>query len=266
MDASMEREKSARREVRSLWYRREEDFAELRDYNDYLETVEEIVAGLLDDAAKPATQARLKALGREGRELTARNRAKFDAERRALLELAERERGAASARAEAAAAAEASANATAARVRAEMQDDIAAGRLSAAAAQGQLREAKAKALAAQAAADDSGYQYVPVQGAEPAEVLVQPLVPVEEGDKPKFLLSSINMEKQDYEDDPVRFRTISIAGGHLSDLWRTRYTQEAFSPHALAFTPGGRANAARGRGARGRGSTPSRLPLAERKS
>ena len=73
MDPKLELERDYRRQVRRAYYKREEDFGSLQEYNDYLEEVEDIVEGLLNEATRKDTRERLEKLRTASEELTARN-------------------------------------------------------------------------------------------------------------------------------------------------------------------------------------------------
>ena len=79
-------ERDYRRQGRKAYYRREEDFATLVQYNDYLEEVEDIVFALLHEETRNAGRAKLDARRVASSEVTARNRAKLEADKRALSE------------------------------------------------------------------------------------------------------------------------------------------------------------------------------------
>ena len=83
---ALETERDYRKQVRKAYYMREEDFATLREYNDYLEEVEDIVFALLHEETRNAGRAKLDARRVASREVTARNRAKLEADKRALSE------------------------------------------------------------------------------------------------------------------------------------------------------------------------------------
>ena len=83
---TLETERDYRKQVRKAYYMREEDFATLREYNDYLEEVEDIVFALLHEETRNAGRAKLDARRVASSEVTARNRAKLEADKRALSE------------------------------------------------------------------------------------------------------------------------------------------------------------------------------------
>ena len=83
---ALETERDYRKQVRKAYYMREEDFATLREYNDYLEEVEDIVYALLHEETRNAGRAKLDARRVASSEVTARNRAKLEADKRALSE------------------------------------------------------------------------------------------------------------------------------------------------------------------------------------
>jgi len=161
-----------RRQVRKVYYRREEDFATLDAYNDYLEEVEEVIEGLINEKTRPAARARLDKLKAGDPTLTARNRGRLDEDRNAMSEAVEREKREAQQRAqqrlhEAQAAAEEEA-----RVKAVLQDEVAGGK-SVAEAQADLLRRRAAAPPATAAAaapatapTNQGYSYAPTSMAQ----------------------------------------------------------------------------------------------------
>ena len=59
-DLGVEREVAVRRTVAKLFNRREEDFVDLKAYNDYLEEVEEITFNLIHEIDLPRTNAKLE--------------------------------------------------------------------------------------------------------------------------------------------------------------------------------------------------------------
>jgi len=231
-------ERDYRRQVRKAYYRREEDFATLVQYNDYLEEVEEIVAGLVDEKQRPATRARLDKLRAADPSLTAHNRARLDEDRNAMSAAVEAERREAQQRAaqrlqEAKEAAEEEA-----RAKAELQDEVAAGK-TVADAQAELerrRAAAPAAAAAGAAAAGKSYSYVPTAGpARPADVpRAQPLHEQRE-EAPKLMTASAFLPREAYEDAPAEMSAICRAGGHSEKIWRQRYEQEAFGATGLWF-------------------------------
>ena len=83
---ALDTERDYRKQVRKAYYKREEDFETLREYNDYLEEVEDIVFLLLNEDTRVSGQAKLDARRVASSETTARNRAKLEADKRALSE------------------------------------------------------------------------------------------------------------------------------------------------------------------------------------
>lgn len=75
-DMQVERECRIRKRIASTFNKREEDFATLRDYNDYLEEVEEIIFNLMNEVDVQRTEARLEAYRQQNAEQIARNRQK----------------------------------------------------------------------------------------------------------------------------------------------------------------------------------------------
>lgn len=59
-DLGVEREVAVRRQVAKLFNRREDDFVDLKAYNDYLEEVEEITFNLIHEIDLPRTNAKLE--------------------------------------------------------------------------------------------------------------------------------------------------------------------------------------------------------------
>uniref|UniRef100_A0A7S0L1E5 MAT1 centre domain-containing protein n=1 Tax=Coccolithus braarudii TaxID=221442 RepID=A0A7S0L1E5_9EUKA len=244
-DASLELERSFRRDVRKAYYRREADFATLLEYNDYLEEVEDLIVRLLDERTRADTQTKLRELGKLERELTARNRALFDEDRRRLEERAYLDSDETKRRAEARARAEQEAAEEQARVKAELLEKIASGKANAATAQSELRK-HAQLVAALASAGGGGgssaislgqtsglrLQAQPLPGA-----LLQPLHPVPDSNGPKLMVRSRDLKREDYEDDPLAYALVCAAGGLRRDTWRKRYREEAFNARALTFVP-----------------------------
>eukprot|EP00966_Prymnesium_polylepis_P051492 1191472-Prymnesium_polylepis.2 len=84
-------------------------------------------------------------------------------------------------------------------------------------------------------ANPAAFAYVPK--AEPlaqGPVLVQPIDP-SQVKKQTSLTFSVNAKREDYENDPELLQRVCAAGGYDRDLWRTRYSQEAFCTEGLDF-------------------------------
>ena len=84
--AALDREVAVRRKIEREWNKREEDFASLDEYNDYLEEREDIVYNLVNGIDVEATQERVAANRSANAELIARNAAKREAEEKLELE------------------------------------------------------------------------------------------------------------------------------------------------------------------------------------
>jgi len=238
-----------RRQVRKAYYRREEDFVSLRSYNDYLEEVEDLVMQLLEPCTRDAAKAKLDKLRATDAALTARNRSRFDEERRKLTERIAQEQYEQHQQLQQRIRAEQAAAEEQARSKAELQDKVAAGKASASEMKVELRkrEAAASSLALKIKEEPQSdhrvrdtsnerFEYVPtMQAYQQREVLCQPLEPQDARDVPKFLQSSSHQKREAYEDDPVQLRLVCKAGGYLQDLWRARYRQTAFDAAALLW-------------------------------
>ena len=278
MDPKLELERDYRRQVRRAYYKREEDFGSLQEYNDYLEEVEDIVEGLLNEATRKDTRERLEKLRTASEELTARNRARLEGEKRALSDAIAAQAAEAKDRAAERKAAEQQDLEQQRQQRQEMQDSIAQGRTSAATAQAEMalrRKEQQQAAQAAAANKPQGYQYVPsaqvrVRPARPApgvpsthttphlrcaravqaqgqggaggSALAQPLEAVPEERHNGKMQHAWLTAKEEYEADPQRLQDARRAGGFRLDLWQSRYREEAFDAAALLFPPRTRAS------------------------
>ena len=85
----LDAERDFRRQVRKAYYRREEDFETLREYNDYLEEVEDVVDLLVRGESRG--REKLDAMRARDSAQTLRSRARLDAERRSLTDEKARE-------------------------------------------------------------------------------------------------------------------------------------------------------------------------------
>lgn len=260
IERELDRERDFRRRVRRVYYKREDDFATLREYNDYLEEVEDIITALMGDHTRAEAQKRLDALSAESKDVTARNRAKLQGEKDALRDAVAAQAQEAQRLAEARQQAEQRAAEEQRAQKQQMQAQIAEGSKSAASAQAELalryQEAAAAASAAaqqqqkqlqQAAGAASGHRYVPsAQAVERAAAaaagggaaaLAQPLQPQADAEqqRPKFMQPARLAAKEEYENDPTRLHGARMAAGYRLDLWTYRYRQEAFDPGALIF-------------------------------
>lgn len=73
-DLRVERECRVRKRIAEVFNKREEDFETLRDYNDYLEEVEEIVFNLTNDIDVQKTSAKLEAYRKQNLQVIQRNK------------------------------------------------------------------------------------------------------------------------------------------------------------------------------------------------
>ena len=268
-----------RRQVRKAYYLREENFpGDLNRYNDYLEEVEDIVEGLLNEATRKDTRERLEKLRTASEELTARNRARLEGEKRALSDAIAAQTAEAKDRAAERKAAEQQDLELQRQQRQEMQDSIAQGRTSAATAQAEMalrRKEQQQAAQAAAANKPQGYQYVPSsqvrarparpapgvpsthttphlrcaravqaqgQGGAGGSALAQPLEAVPEERHNGKMQHAWLTAKEEYEADPQRLQDARRAGGFRLDLWQSRYREDAFDAAALLFPPRTRAS------------------------
>ncbi|KAK3916224.1 CDK-activating kinase assembly factor MAT1 [Frankliniella fusca] len=88
-DSQVEKEVDIRRRVLRDFNKKEEDFATLRDYNDYLEEVETIIYNLVNNIDQLETNKKIEKFKKENRELILKNKARAgreEAELEALLE------------------------------------------------------------------------------------------------------------------------------------------------------------------------------------
>lgn len=229
-------ERDYRRQVNKVYYRRESDFDTLKAYNDYLEEVEEIVEGLVNEKTRPAARAKLDKLKAADPALTARNRALFEEERMAMSLGVERERREAQQRAQQRLHQAQTEAEEQARVKAALQDEVAAGK-SVSEAQAELlqRPALATKAAHHASTTNQGYSYKPmsvVQAQLANEARAQPLHEHKD-EGPKFLQPSVLLVREAYEDIPEELEAVCRAGGHQQQIWNDRYTHEAFDVSGL---------------------------------
>lgn len=90
-DASVEKEVDIRRKVLRDFNKRECDFNDLREYNDYLEEVEEIIFNLAHDLDVEGTRKRIEQYRKDNRVQIAKNKSKLSLDEEVLEELLERE-------------------------------------------------------------------------------------------------------------------------------------------------------------------------------
>ncbi|TEB36030.1 CDK-activating kinase assembly factor [Coprinellus micaceus] len=91
-DLTVEKEVAVRRRIAKNFNKRREDFPDLRGFNDYLETVEEITFNLINEIDLPETEARIQKYKAENAALTELNVQREEAYVRALREQEDQER------------------------------------------------------------------------------------------------------------------------------------------------------------------------------
>mmetsp|Transcript_22339 Transcript_22339/g.26887 ORF Transcript_22339/g.26887 Transcript_22339/m.26887 type:complete len:164 (-) Transcript_22339:454-945(-) len=72
----MEKDMQIRKRIHSIYNRQQEDFSELKDYNDYLEEVEDIIFNLCEGIDVRETEAKVAAYKKENEDKIALNAAK----------------------------------------------------------------------------------------------------------------------------------------------------------------------------------------------
>ena len=244
-----------RRQVRRAYYLRAEDFVTEREYNDYLEEVEDIIERLIQESTRPAARRRLDELRAKFSAQTARNLAQHDAERRQREDAIARERDEAAQAKQARLDAEVAAKAAKDQQRIALQEDIRRGTKSVAVARAELR-ASAAAATAEGGAGPLGRLAAPVAGATqgagvytPAQPVaparphfVQPLDPAAAKkvvDRvPKYMQRALTDTPGAYEADAAQLRRVRSAAAYDPDGrgtlgWRARYRGEAFDMHAM---------------------------------
>uniref|UniRef100_A0A1A8J0D3 CDK-activating kinase assembly factor MAT1 n=1 Tax=Nothobranchius kuhntae TaxID=321403 RepID=A0A1A8J0D3_NOTKU len=86
-DATIDKEVEIRKKVMKIYNKREFDFPSLREYNDYLEQVEDIVYNLTNNTDVENTKLRMEHYQKENRDIIQRNKAKLTREQEELEEL-----------------------------------------------------------------------------------------------------------------------------------------------------------------------------------
>lgn len=86
-DPTVDKEVEIRKKVLKIFNKRDFDFPSLREYNDYLEQVEEIVFNLTNNIDVDNTKQRMDQYQRENRDIIQRNKAKLTREQEELEEL-----------------------------------------------------------------------------------------------------------------------------------------------------------------------------------
>uniref|UniRef100_A0A0K8VWV7 CDK-activating kinase assembly factor MAT1 n=1 Tax=Bactrocera latifrons TaxID=174628 RepID=A0A0K8VWV7_BACLA len=91
-DPMVEKEVDIRKRVLRDYNKKEEDFATLQEYNDYLEEIETIIYNLCNNIDIIGTNKRIEAYRRENREVIQRNKTRMGREEYELEEMLELER------------------------------------------------------------------------------------------------------------------------------------------------------------------------------
>ncbi|XP_063393040.1 CDK-activating kinase assembly factor MAT1 [Cydia fagiglandana] len=91
-DAMVEKEIDIRKRVLKDYNKKEEDFATLREYNDYLEEIETIIFNLTNNIDVVGTNKRIEQYKKENKELINKNKAKIGREELELEEILEIEK------------------------------------------------------------------------------------------------------------------------------------------------------------------------------
>uniref|UniRef100_A0A8C7RKH5 CDK-activating kinase assembly factor MAT1 n=1 Tax=Oncorhynchus mykiss TaxID=8022 RepID=A0A8C7RKH5_ONCMY len=86
-DPAVDKEVEIRKKVLKIYNKRDFDFSNLREYNDYLERVEEIVYNLTNNLEVEGTKQIMEAYQRENRDIIQKNKAKLTREQEELEEL-----------------------------------------------------------------------------------------------------------------------------------------------------------------------------------
>ncbi|XP_076841704.1 CDK-activating kinase assembly factor MAT1 [Brachyhypopomus gauderio] len=86
-DPAIDKEVEIRKRVLKIYNKRDVDFPSLREYNDYLEQVEEIVFNLTNNVDIESTKQIMEQYQRENRDLIQKNKAKLTREQEELEEL-----------------------------------------------------------------------------------------------------------------------------------------------------------------------------------
>ncbi|XP_061599049.1 CDK-activating kinase assembly factor MAT1 [Cololabis saira] len=86
-DPTVDKEVEIRKKVMKIYNKRDFDFRSLREYNDYLEEVEDIVYNLTNNNDVENTKLRMEQYQRENRDVIQRNKAKLTREQEELEEL-----------------------------------------------------------------------------------------------------------------------------------------------------------------------------------
>ena len=256
-DRAIALDRDYRRQVRRVYYLRRPNFATDREYNDYLEEVEDLVEQLVDEATRPAARTKLDNLRSAYAAQTAANIAAHEAERRQREDRIDQERYEQQQAALERREAEQRAAQAAAQARLALQQGITEGTTTVENARANLRARTAAAVESLAAAastkaaaekerrEDSSRlaghaAYRPAaEGASSAaqEALAQPIDAEAAAAKLQaaFMLPSVKAEAEAYEADPAQVQRVRLAGGYDRNLWRVRYRQEALCSQGVHF-------------------------------
>ncbi|XP_075386933.1 CDK-activating kinase assembly factor MAT1 [Tenrec ecaudatus] len=91
-DPTVDKEVEIRKKVLKIYNKREEDFASLREYNDFLEEVEEIVFNLTNNVDLDNTKKKMEQYQKENKDVIQKNKLKLTREQEELEEALEVER------------------------------------------------------------------------------------------------------------------------------------------------------------------------------
>ena len=184
-------ERDYRRQVKKAYYLREEDFATLQEYNDYLEEVEDIIEKLMNEETREETRRRLGELSRAAKDKTFVNHRRLQADREGMEEAIKREREEKEAREQEREREKREKVETMLRQRQEALAAVATGEVTAAAAQKELRQrdrAASEAAAEKAAAEPERIEYVPAApSAQQHAQLAQPVDMAAVKEEPKHM-------------------------------------------------------------------------------
>ncbi|XP_064148630.1 CDK-activating kinase assembly factor MAT1 isoform X5 [Loxodonta africana] len=91
-DPAVDKEVEIRKKVLKIYNKREEDFSSLREYNDFLEEVEEIVFNLTNNVDLDNTKKKMEIYQKENKDVIQKNKLKLTREQEELEEALEVER------------------------------------------------------------------------------------------------------------------------------------------------------------------------------
>jgi flagellar biosynthesis GTPase FlhF len=257
VDRSIEIDRDFRRQVRRAYYLRETDFGTSKEYNDYLEDVEDLIEQLVCEETRPAARARLDQLRNQWAAQTARNQSQHDSERRRREEAIEQERQAQQRAAMERREAEQREKGAAQDRRNALQQEISAGTTTVSEARVELSTTHVCATVAGApsatvppehsasqhqtssarAVNSTYIPITPVGGYLGATALVQPIDQAAADAvmqrKPQYMQRSLTAAAEAYEADPILLQQVFNAAGYNADVWHKRYRTEALSMQAI---------------------------------